>query len=86
MFETLKPQAEDKILMLMRLFREDPRQDKIDLRAYGLTAASIGTSVVVDLVSSPGDTVIHIGGDSIKLAGVSGTGTSAVTADDFLFA
>jgi aspartate aminotransferase len=31
MFETLKPQAEDKILMLMRLFREDPRPGKIDL-------------------------------------------------------
>jgi aspartate aminotransferase len=31
MFETLKPQAEDKILMLIRLFREDPRKDKIDL-------------------------------------------------------
>ena len=31
MFEALKPQAADKILMLMQMYREDPRADKIDL-------------------------------------------------------
>ncbi len=31
MFEHLKPQAADKILMLMQTFREDPRPAKIDL-------------------------------------------------------
>ncbi|WP_299937232.1 amino acid aminotransferase [uncultured Pelagimonas sp.] len=31
MFETLKEQPADKILQLMQLFREDPREDKIDL-------------------------------------------------------
>ncbi|MFZ7093507.1 aromatic amino acid transaminase [Primorskyibacter sp. 2E233] len=31
MFETLKEQPADKILMLMQAFREDPREDKIDL-------------------------------------------------------
>ncbi len=31
MLEELKPQAADKILMLMQMFREDPRDDKIDL-------------------------------------------------------
>lgn len=31
MFETLQPAPADKILALMALFREDPRQDKIDL-------------------------------------------------------
>lgn len=43
MFESLKPQPADKILMLMQTFREDPRTDKIDLgvgvykNAEGLT-------------------------------------------------
>ena len=31
MFETLKPQPADKILALMQMFREDPRDSKIDL-------------------------------------------------------
>ena len=31
MFETIKEQPADKILMLMQAFREDPREDKIDL-------------------------------------------------------
>ena len=31
MFEHLKPQPADKILMLMQMFREDPREQKIDL-------------------------------------------------------
>ena len=31
MFEALQPQSPDKILMLMQMFREDPRADKIDL-------------------------------------------------------
>ena len=31
MFETLKPQAADKILMLMQMYKDDPRSDKIDL-------------------------------------------------------
>ena len=43
MFETLKPQPADKILALMQMFREDPRDNKIDLgvgvykNAEGLT-------------------------------------------------
>ena len=31
MFETLKPQPADKILALMQMYREDPREQKIDL-------------------------------------------------------
>ena len=31
MFETLKEQPADKILMLMQLFKDDPRESKIDL-------------------------------------------------------
>jgi aromatic-amino-acid transaminase len=31
MFEALKPQAQDKILALIQMFRDDPRTDKIDL-------------------------------------------------------
>ena len=31
MFETLKPQPADKILALMQMYRDDPREQKIDL-------------------------------------------------------
>ncbi|TNF58655.1 MAG: aspartate/tyrosine/aromatic aminotransferase [Rhodobacteraceae bacterium] len=31
MFETLKPQPADKILQLMQMFKDDPRDDKVDL-------------------------------------------------------
>ena len=31
MFNALKPQAADKILALMGMFRADPRADKVDL-------------------------------------------------------
>ena len=31
MFEFLKPQPADKILALMQMYREDPRDQKIDL-------------------------------------------------------
>ena len=31
MLEQLKPQAADKILMLMQMYRDDPREDKVDL-------------------------------------------------------
>ncbi|TNJ43013.1 amino acid aminotransferase [Phaeobacter sp. B1627] len=31
MFENLKPQPADKILALMQMYRDDPRQDKVDL-------------------------------------------------------
>ncbi len=31
MFETLKPQPADKILMLMQMYRDDPRDNKVDL-------------------------------------------------------
>lgn len=31
MFETLKPQPADKILALMQMYRDDPRDSKIDL-------------------------------------------------------
>ena len=31
MFETLKEQPADKILMLMQAYKEDPREQKVDL-------------------------------------------------------
>ena len=31
MLNALKPQAEDKIVRMMAMFRDDPRRDKIDL-------------------------------------------------------
>ena len=31
MFENLKPQPADKILALMQMYRDDPRQEKVDL-------------------------------------------------------
>ena len=31
MFENLKPQPADKILALMQIYRDDPRDQKVDL-------------------------------------------------------
>ncbi|NDV99661.1 amino acid aminotransferase [Salipiger sp. PrR002] len=46
MFETLKEQPADKILMLMQAFREDPREQKIDLGVGVYKDASGNTPVM----------------------------------------
>lgn len=46
MLSNLKPQAPDKILMLMQQFREDPRTDKIDLGVGVYKDASGNTPVM----------------------------------------
>ena len=46
MFETLKEQPADKILMLMQAFKEDPREDKIDLGVGVYKDASGNTPVM----------------------------------------
>lgn len=46
MFETLKEQPADKILALMQMFREDPREDKIDLGVGVYKDASGNTPIM----------------------------------------
>jgi aromatic-amino-acid transaminase len=46
MFETLTPQPADKILMLMQAFREDPRDNKIDLGVGVYKDASGNTPIM----------------------------------------
>ena len=52
-------------------------QDLIDVRGLELTAASIGTDIVVKVVGA--DTRVTIGTDTILLQNVTGIGTNAIT-------
>lgn len=51
MLETLNPQPQDKILQLIAMFREDPRQDKIDL-GVGVYKDATGLTPVMRAVKS----------------------------------
>ncbi|MDE3079707.1 MAG: aminotransferase class I/II-fold pyridoxal phosphate-dependent enzyme, partial [Paracoccaceae bacterium] len=51
MFETLKPQPADKILALMAMFREDPRDTKIDL-GVGVYKDATGLTPVMRAVKA----------------------------------
>ncbi len=51
MLENLKPQAADKILMLMQMFREDPRTDKIDL-GVGVYKTADGVTPIMRAVKT----------------------------------
>ena len=51
MFETLKPQPQDKILSLMQLFRDDPRPGKIDL-GVGVYKDATGLTPVMRAVKN----------------------------------
>ncbi len=51
MFETLKAQPADKILMLMQMYREDPREDKIDL-GVGVYKDATGLTPVMRAVKA----------------------------------
>jgi len=51
MLENLKPQAADKILMLMQMFREDPRTDKIDL-GVGVYKTAEGVTPIMRAVKT----------------------------------
>lgn len=51
MFDALKDQAPDKILMLMQTFREDPRKDKIDL-GVGVYKDATGLTPVMRAVKA----------------------------------
>ncbi len=51
MFEQLKPQPADKIIALMKTFREDPREDKIDL-GVGVYKNAQGTTPVMRAVKT----------------------------------
>jgi len=51
MLEHLKPQAADKILMLMQMFRDDPRDDKIDL-GVGVYKTAEGVTPIMRAVKA----------------------------------
>ncbi len=51
MLEKLKPQAADKILMLMQMFRDDPRSDKIDL-GVGVYKTADGVTPIMRAVKA----------------------------------
>ncbi|WGW04858.1 amino acid aminotransferase [Tropicibacter oceani] len=51
MFETLKEQPADKILMLMQAFKEDPREDKIDL-GVGVYKDATGNTPVMRAIKA----------------------------------
>lgn len=51
MLTDLKPQAPDKILMLMKMFREDPREGKIDL-GVGVYKDASGVTPVMRAIKS----------------------------------
>ncbi len=51
MLENLKPQAADKILMLMQMFRDDPRENKIDL-GVGVYKTAEGVTPVMRAVKT----------------------------------
>ncbi len=51
MFEALKPQAQDKILALIQMFRDDPREGKIDL-GVGVYKDATGLTPVMHAVKA----------------------------------
>jgi len=51
MFETLKPQPADKILTLMQTFRDDPRDNKIDL-GVGVYKSAGGNTPIMRAVKT----------------------------------
>ncbi len=51
MLETLKPQPQDKILQLIQMFRDDPRDDKIDL-GVGVYKDATGLTPVMRAVKA----------------------------------
>lgn len=51
MFETLKPQAQDAILALIQMYRDDPRPDKIDL-GVGVYKDATGLTPVMRAVKT----------------------------------
>jgi Ca2+-binding RTX toxin-like protein len=65
-------------------------QDRMDISALGVTAASFGASVAIAVADVDGagllDTVVTIGGDSVTLLGVNGVGDNAITQADFILA
>jgi hypothetical protein len=54
-------------------------QDLLDLRSFGVTAATFGTRVVIS--TSGTDTLVTIDGSTIRLAGIART---SISASDFI--
>ncbi|HEX7890073.1 MAG TPA: hypothetical protein VF522_12000, partial [Ramlibacter sp.] len=65
-------------------------QDRLDISALGITAATFGASVSITLANLDAiaglDTLVTIGSNSIALFGVNGVGDNVVTAADFILA
>jgi aromatic-amino-acid transaminase len=67
MFETLQPQPADKILALMQMFRDDPRETKIDLGvgvykdATGLTPVMRAVKAAEQRIWEAQDTKVYTG-------------------------
>ena len=57
-------------------------QDLLDIGAFGITAASFATDVIIADLGN--DTLVTIGTDSILLLGVNGVGANAITQLDFI--
>jgi Ca2+-binding RTX toxin-like protein len=57
-------------------------QDRIDVRGLGIDLGNFGTMVTITDLGS--DTMVTFGGGSVRLNGVTGTGTNAITSDDFI--
>ena len=53
MFENLKEQPADKILMLMQAYREDPREQKVDLGVASRPSQPLRPSLFPFLASFP---------------------------------
>lgn len=71
-------------------FDADPTggQDLIDISAYNLTPADIGTTsaFAVWLEVVAGNTLVHIGADVVTIVGVNGVGANAINVTDFILA
>jgi Ca2+-binding RTX toxin-like protein len=65
-------------------------QDRLDISALGITAATFAASVSISIGNLDGigglDTLVNIGGNTISLFGVDGIGANVVNQSDFILA
>ena len=71
MFENLKPQPADKILALMQMYREDPRDQKIDL-GVGVYKNAEGVTPVMRAVKAAEKRILGRAGVSKAYTGLAG--------------
>ena len=68
MFEQLKEPSADKILMLMQLYREDPREQKIDL-GVGVYKNPEGVTPIMRAIKAAGSTLDGAGRRCYEMVG-----------------